>query len=432
MPAPTLINLSQLHAADTITWSGLHTFSAGITLSASVLTLSTIGGASGAPLKFSTSTTPTSPVAGQMWFDGTDLFFRKSGSTITMSSGGSITSIVAGTGLTGGTITTTGTIALDLTYSPTWTGTHTFNNAIVFAAAQTFNAAKLTIGSQATGDVLYASSASVWARLGIGTSGQVLTVNAGVPAWQNVPVSVEVVREVPTGTINSSNVTFTLSQTPASGSEQVFENGILQESGVSADYTISGAVITFVVAPTTGSLVLVTYNVANTVLGFTNPMTTSGDTIYGGAGGVANRLGIGTTGQVLSVVGGTTSWTSLGTAAVLNTGNISGQVTTRGTIITEQTNATYTFVATDANTRIRGNRGTAQVFTIDTHANQAFSQGDTIEIMQKGAGQISIAAVGGVTLNSVGSKVNIAAQWDSVFLINEDGLNTWTLSGSLA
>ena len=34
-----------------------------------------------------------------------------------------------------------------------------------------------------TGDVIYASGASTPARLGIGTSGQVLTVSGGVPAW---------------------------------------------------------------------------------------------------------------------------------------------------------------------------------------------------------------------------------------------------------
>lgn|GEM_PF-4194372 len=42
--------------------------------------------------------------------------------------------------------------------------------------------------------------------------------------------------------------------------------------------------------------------------GFTNPMTTLGDTIIGGAAGAATRLPIGTTGQVLSVVSGSPAW----------------------------------------------------------------------------------------------------------------------------
>lgn len=45
------------------------------------------------------------------------------------------------------------------------------------------NAAGLVIAGQATGDVLYASSAIVWARLPVGSNGAMLTVNAGIPAW---------------------------------------------------------------------------------------------------------------------------------------------------------------------------------------------------------------------------------------------------------
>ena len=48
----------------------------------------------------------------------------------------------------------------------------------------------LTIGSQAQGDVIYASSASTWARLGAGTSGQFLkTQGAGAnPTWATLPL----------------------------------------------------------------------------------------------------------------------------------------------------------------------------------------------------------------------------------------------------
>lgn len=68
-----------------------------------------------------------------------------------------------------------------------------------------------------------------------------------------------VTREVPSGTINGSNVTFTLANTPASGSEEVYLNGLLQNVGGGNDYTISGGTITFNTAPETGSTLLVTY-----------------------------------------------------------------------------------------------------------------------------------------------------------------------------
>lgn len=70
-----------------------------------------------------------------------------------------------------------------------------------------------------------------------------------------------VVREIPTGTVNGSNATFTLAATPVSGSEHVFVNGVLQNVGAGNDYTISGATITFLTGaiPQTGDIVRVSY-----------------------------------------------------------------------------------------------------------------------------------------------------------------------------
>ena len=44
--------------------------------------------------------------------------------------------------------------------------------------------------------------------------------------------------------------------------------------------------------------------------GMTNPMTTTGDTIYSSSGSTPARLGIGSTGQVLTVAGGIPSWST--------------------------------------------------------------------------------------------------------------------------
>ena len=65
--------------------------------------------------------------------------------------------------------------------------------------------------------------------------------------------------EIPSGTINGSNVTFTLANTPISGSEHVYLNGARQLVGAGNDYTISSATITFATAPPTGSNLLVDY-----------------------------------------------------------------------------------------------------------------------------------------------------------------------------
>lgn len=66
-------------------------------------------------------------------------------------------------------------------------------------------------------------------------------------------------KEVPSGSINGSNVTFTLANTPTAGTEHVYLNGILQESGAGNDYTISGAVITYLAAPLSGDKIRVSY-----------------------------------------------------------------------------------------------------------------------------------------------------------------------------
>jgi hypothetical protein len=71
--------------------------------------------------------------------------------------------------------------------------------------------------------------------------------------------------------------------------------------------------------------------------GMTNPMTTTGDTIYSSSGSTPARLGIGTTGQVLTVAAGVPSWASpAGGGKVLQV--VQGEYTTSTTVAT----TTYT------------------------------------------------------------------------------------------
>ena len=76
----------------------------------------------------------------------------------------------------------------------------------------------------------------------------------------NKPAIPTPTREVPSGSVNGTNVTFTLSQTPSvANTEQVFLNGLLQSAGASDDYTISGDTITFNSAPEAGWKLIVYY-----------------------------------------------------------------------------------------------------------------------------------------------------------------------------
>jgi hypothetical protein len=84
--------------------------------------------------------------------------------------------------------------------------------------------------------------------------------------------------------------------TVTAGTATVTTHGSLalgQWEGGTLYFTSSSAAIFFDISQSTG---------------MTNPMTTTGDTIYSSSGSTPARLGIGTTGQVLTVAGGIPSW----------------------------------------------------------------------------------------------------------------------------
>jgi hypothetical protein len=69
--------------------------------------------------------------------------------------------------------------------------------------------------------------------------------------------------ETPTGTVNGSNLVFTLNQAPApAASLHLFRNGVLQRPSV--DYTINGNILTFLAAaaPQSSDLLLASYRTA--------------------------------------------------------------------------------------------------------------------------------------------------------------------------
>jgi hypothetical protein len=68
--------------------------------------------------------------------------------------------------------------------------------------------------------------------------------------------------------------------------------------------------------------------------GMTNPMTTTGDTIYSSSGSTPARLGIGSTGQVLTVSGGVPAWgdVSAGGMTLISTTTFSGTSVTLSSI----------------------------------------------------------------------------------------------------
>jgi hypothetical protein len=100
------------------------------------------------------------------------------------------------------------------------------------------------------------------ASLGTGSSGNILMWTGGAPTWTNAGLLNLVSNEVPSGSINGTNTTFTLANTPILGSVSLYRNGVLQYAGAGNDYTISGSTITTTTAPGSGSILLATYTIS--------------------------------------------------------------------------------------------------------------------------------------------------------------------------
>lgn len=108
----------------------------------------------------------------------------------------------------------------------------------------------------------------------LGTATTVLHGNvSGAPSFAAVSLTADVsgtlptgnggrgieTQETPSGTVNSSNVTFTLANTPVTNASlKVYLDGTLQENP--AHYSVSTTTITFVTAPSTGQRVYATYS----------------------------------------------------------------------------------------------------------------------------------------------------------------------------
>lgn len=96
-----------------------------------------------------------------------------------------------------------------------------------------------------------------------------------------------------------------------------------------------------------------------------------------------------------------------------------------------QTGTTYTLVLTDANKFITLSNASAITLTVPPSSSVAFETGDQVNLMQLGAGQVTITAGSGVTIRSAGSKLKTNAQYAVATLVKID-TDTWVAVGNLA
>ena len=98
--------------------------------------------------------------------------------------------------------------------------------------------------------------------------------------------------------------------------------------------------------------------------------------------------------------------------------------------INAQTVTTYNLVLTDAHKTVTLTNGSAIDARIPLNSGTAFPIGTRIELLQGGAGQVTVAPTSGVTLNASGGKTKLAALYAQATILKV-ATNTWYLFGDI-
>jgi hypothetical protein len=271
------------------------------------------------------------------------------------------------------------------------------------------------------------------------------------------------------------------------GKEQVYLNGVLLAR--TSDYTASdGTSITSLAALTAGDILeVITFTAFDLASAVSNTaFTAKGAILVGTAAGTYAAQAVGTNGQVLtanSAQADGVEWTTiagysaptLGSTSIASgatVSNVNGLTINSTTIPTSATltktsdnlsvfaattsaqfagiisdeigtgniqlsdlatnaqAASYTLVLADKGKLVEMSNASANNLTVPLNSSVAFPVGSQINILQTGAGQTTVVATGGVTINATPG-LKLRAQWSSATLIKR-GTDTWVLVGDVS
>jgi hypothetical protein len=108
----------------------------------------------------------------------------------------------------------------------------------------------------------------------------------------------------------------------------------------------------------------------------------------------------------------------------------SAGATTQQLTLNDQTGTTYTLVLADTGKFVTLSNASAIALTIPTNASVAFPIGTQINLVQLGAGQVTVGGAG-VTIRSQGTKLKLNGQYSAATCVK---INTdeWVLVGNTA
>jgi hypothetical protein len=100
------------------------------------------------------------------------------------------------------------------------------------------------------------------------------------------------------------------------------------------------------------------------------------------------------------------------------------------TLVINSQVGSYTLVLSDASDLTEINSASANNLTVPLNSSVAFPVGTQISLLQVGAGQMTVVATSGVTINATPG-LKLRAQWSSATLIKR-ATDTWVLVGDLS
>ena len=195
-----------------------------------------------------------------------------------------------------------------------------------------------------------------------------------------------------------------------------------------ANAIVAGDNITITQPDSTGAVTISASNIDTQIVGGTDITVTQPDSAgsftvsYSGTAGIANVVE-----DTTPQLGGNLSLNSNdidGTGNIDITGNVIAQ-----SAINTQTGTSYTLVIGDASKLVTLSNASAITLTVPANSSVAFPVGTKIDLAQLGAGQVTVAGAGGVTVNATPG-LKFVAQYSAATCI-KTATDTWLLVGNL-
>jgi hypothetical protein len=213
---------------------------------------------------------------------------------------------------------------------------------------------------------------------------------------------------------------------------------VTNQIGFNAESTLTGATNNygFYGAIASGTNRWNTYMVGTAANYFAGQTTVGSTSLTLGASSVAQQFGVVSTAaaNIVQVIRGAASQTGDLAQWQNSAGTVLASITGAGVLnapfITNAQVASYTLVLADAGKLVEMSNASANNLTVPLNATVAYPVGAQINILQTGAGQTTVVATGGVTINATPG-LKLRAQWSSATLIKR-ATDTWVLVGDIS